>query len=91
MFYIARAPLQNMFWLYGMVAIQAIDLAGGLYYTGTGIVDIAHSVLPCLTPRSLSSSWPIAWGLKINPVKMLRGQRLNLCKKLRGLTGPRNI
>lgn len=43
MFYIARAPLQNMFWLYGMVAIQAIDLAGGLYYTGTGIVDIAHS------------------------------------------------
>ena len=43
MFYIARAPLQNMFWLYGMVAIQALDLAGGLYYTGAGIVSIADS------------------------------------------------
>ena len=43
MFYIARAPLQNMVWLYGMVAIQAIDLAGGLYYTGTGVVALANS------------------------------------------------
>ena len=43
MFYIARQPLKNMFWLEGMVAIQAIDLAAGLFYTGTGIVDIAHS------------------------------------------------
>ncbi len=43
MFYIARAPLQNMFWLYGMIAIQAIDLAGGVYYTGTGAVEIANS------------------------------------------------
>ena len=43
MFYIARAPLQNMVWLYGMVGIQAIDLAGGLYYTGTGVVEIANS------------------------------------------------
>ncbi len=43
MFYIARAPLQNMFWLYGMVAIQAIDLAGGLYYTSTGIVALADA------------------------------------------------
>ncbi len=43
MFYIARAPLQNMFWLYGMVAIQALDLAGGLYYTSTGVIEIANS------------------------------------------------
>jgi len=43
MFYIARQPLKNIFWLEGMIAIQLIDLAAGLYYTGTGIVDISHS------------------------------------------------
>lgn len=43
MFYIARSPLKNMFWLEGMIVIQAIDLAAGLFYTGTGVVELANS------------------------------------------------
>ena len=43
MFCITRRPLRNMFWLEGMIAIQAIDLASRLFYTGTGVVALAHS------------------------------------------------
>lgn len=43
MFYIARFPLKNLFWLEGMIAIQAIDLAGGLFYIGTGVITLGLS------------------------------------------------
>ena len=46
MFVIAQDPAKNRFWLYGMIAIQAFDLAGGLYYTFSGIVALEHSAFP---------------------------------------------
>ena len=46
MFVIANDPEKNRFWLLGMIAIQAIDLAGGLFYTFSGIVALEHSAFP---------------------------------------------
>ncbi len=46
MFVIANDPDKNRFWLLGMIAIQAFDLAGGLFYTATGIVALEHSAFP---------------------------------------------
>lgn len=43
MFVIAQTPRQSRFWLDGMIAIQAIDLAVGLFYTATGVVTLAES------------------------------------------------
>lgn len=46
MFIIANDPEKNRFWLLGMIAIQAFDLAGGLFYTFSGIVALEHSAFP---------------------------------------------
>lgn len=46
MFVIASDPLRYRIWADGMIAIQAIDLAAGVFYTGTGVVDITHSGFP---------------------------------------------
>jgi hypothetical protein len=46
MFIIANDPVKNRPWLFGMIAIQAFDLAGGLFYTISGIVPIADSAFP---------------------------------------------
>ena len=46
MFVIAQDAVKNRFWLFGMIAIQAFDLAGGLYYTLSGIVALEHSAFP---------------------------------------------
>ena len=43
MFWTARDPQQNLFWIYNMILIQAIDLAVGIYYTATGVVDISST------------------------------------------------
>ncbi len=42
----ARNPEQNTLLLQGMMWIQIIDLAAGLYYTGNGIVSLALSGFP---------------------------------------------
>ena len=42
----ARNPEQNTLLLQGMMWIQIIDLAAGLYYTGNGVVSLALSGLP---------------------------------------------
>lgn len=46
MFWCARNPEQNIFWINNMILIQAIDLAVGIYYTATGVVDISSSGFP---------------------------------------------
>lgn len=46
MFVIARDPARHAFWLFGMVAIQAIDLAAGIGYVSTGVVAFEHAALP---------------------------------------------
>ncbi len=55
MFVIARDPVKNRFWLFGMIAIQAFDLAGGLYYTLSGIVALENSAFPMF-----NATWIIA-------------------------------
>ena len=40
---IAHDPLRHQLWLQGMVMIQAIDLAVGVFYTATGVVPVALS------------------------------------------------
>ncbi|MBL4873668.1 MAG: hypothetical protein JKY41_09810 [Rhodobacteraceae bacterium] len=46
MFVIARAPEKNAFWLDGMIAIQVVDLAAGLFYVATGIVPLSSAMVP---------------------------------------------
>lgn len=46
MFVIASNPVRYRIWADGMIAIQAIDLVVGLFYTVTGVVAIAHSGFP---------------------------------------------
>lgn len=40
---IAREPVKYRVWLDGMIAIQAIDLLAGLFYTATGTVTLEIS------------------------------------------------
>lgn len=46
MFFIARDPEKNSFWVNNMILIQAVDLAVGIFYTATGIVTLTHSGFP---------------------------------------------
>lgn len=46
MIVIARQPVKYAIWLDGMIAIQFIDLAAGLYYTTTGVVVFADALIP---------------------------------------------
>lgn len=46
MFYIARAPEKNLFWINNMILIQAVDLAVGIFYTAAGTVALTHSGFP---------------------------------------------
>lgn len=46
MFVIASDPVRYRVWANGMILIQVIDLAAGLFYTGAGVVAIAHSGFP---------------------------------------------
>ena len=46
MFFIAREPEKNLFWMNNMILIQAVDLAAGIFYTATGVVVLSHSVFP---------------------------------------------
>lgn len=46
MFYIARAPEKNLFWINNMILIQAVDLAVGIFYTATSTVALTHSGFP---------------------------------------------
>ena len=46
MFYIAREPEKNIFWINNMILIQSIDLSVGLFYTFNGTVNLATSAFP---------------------------------------------
>lgn len=46
MFFIARAPEKQLFWINNMIFIQAVDLAAGVFYTATGVVGLPLSGLP---------------------------------------------
>lgn len=46
MFWSARAPEQNLFWINNMILVQVIDLAAGVYYTAAGVVDISSTAFP---------------------------------------------
>jgi len=46
MFVIASDPVRYRIWADGMIAIQVIDLAAGLFYTGTGVVSLEQSGFP---------------------------------------------
>ncbi len=46
MFIIANDPVKHMFWLNGMIIIQVIDLAAGVFYVGMGFVPLQHAVAP---------------------------------------------
>lgn len=46
MFFIARAPEKNAFWIQNMLFIQLIDLAVGLFYTMNGTLVLAASAFP---------------------------------------------
>ena len=46
MFWIARDPEQNLFWIYNMLLIQVVDLAVGVVYTVNGTVPLAVSAFP---------------------------------------------
>ena len=41
-------------WLQAMLGIQVVDLAVGLYYTGTGVLPLAVSAFPMFNAAALS-------------------------------------
>ena len=48
MFVIARNPLKHLFWINNMIFIQIVDLAAGVFYTATGIVELQYAALPMI-------------------------------------------
>ncbi len=44
--YIAKDPIQHLLWIKFMILIQLIDLGAGVFYTMTGVVNIADSAFP---------------------------------------------
>lgn len=44
--YIARDPIQHRLWIIAMIFIQLIDLAVGIFYTATGVVELSDSLFP---------------------------------------------
>ena len=46
MFFIARTPAKQVFWINNMILIQVVDLAVGIFYTATGAVGLALSAFP---------------------------------------------
>ena len=44
--YIARDPIQHALWITAMIFIQLIDLAAGIFYTATGVVELSDSWFP---------------------------------------------
>ncbi|MEA2058233.1 MAG: hypothetical protein U9O63_05895 [Actinomycetota bacterium] len=44
--YIARDPVQHRLWIIAMIFIQLIDLAVGIFYTATGVVELSDSLFP---------------------------------------------
>lgn len=55
MFFVARDPEKNIFWINNMILIQAIDLAVGVFYTATGVIAIQDSAFPIF-----NATWIIA-------------------------------
>ncbi|PHS19475.1 MAG: hypothetical protein COA86_04120 [Kangiella sp.] len=52
--YIAKDPMKYVLWIKSMILIQLIDLGAGIFYTMTGIVNIADSAFPMF-----NASWMI--------------------------------
>lgn len=48
LFLASRQPREFRLWLDGMLVIQAIDLAGGLFYSSTGAVPWSASAFPMI-------------------------------------------
>ena len=48
MFVIASDPVRYRIWADGMIVIQAVDLAAGLFYTATGVVALENSAFPMI-------------------------------------------
>ena len=46
MFFIARAPEKQAFWINNMIFIQVVDLAVGVFYTATGVIGLQLSAFP---------------------------------------------
>jgi hypothetical protein len=44
--YIAGDPVQHRLWIIAMIFIQLIDLAVGVFYTATGVVELSDSLFP---------------------------------------------
>ncbi len=46
LFYISKSPEQHKFWIYLLIFIQVIDLAGGLFYSISNVVSLSLSAFP---------------------------------------------
>ena len=57
----ARQPRRHALWIGGMAAIQAVDLGVGLWYTATGVVQLAVSAFP-MTNAAVLLVLLLLWG-----------------------------
>lgn len=46
MFFIARTPQTQVFWINNMILIQVLDLAVGIFYTAVGVISLQLSAFP---------------------------------------------
>jgi len=54
MFFIARDPEKNVFWIKNMILIQLIDLSVGVFYTATGVIPLSSSAFPMFNATLIS-------------------------------------
>jgi hypothetical protein len=57
MFFIAHNPVENRLWLDGMIAIQILDLIGGVWHVTTGDVTLRQAMFPMFKRNSLYSAY----------------------------------
>ncbi len=60
--YISSDPMQHKLWIYFMILIQVIDLAAGIFYTSTGVVELSLSAFPMF-----NASWMVVLLLLWSP------------------------
>ena len=63
MFVIARDPVRHIFWARGMIAIQVIDLAAGLWVVFSGIVALEAALLPIVNAAIFAIAQIVTLGL----------------------------
>ena len=51
----APDPIQHTLWITAMIFIQLVDLAAGVFYNATGVVDLSDSWVPMFNATGIAA------------------------------------